>query len=82
MNSHFVDNDEAMKRGDEALNASSYQFLRSVKRSLLYRYIFLLSFKCFIAPLLFTENRCLTLHRRYFFKVIHRLTLHRRYFLK
>ncbi len=30
MNSHNVDSDEAMKRGDEALNASSLQFLRSV----------------------------------------------------
>jgi hypothetical protein len=28
--SHNVDSDEAMKRGDEALNASSLQFLRSV----------------------------------------------------
>jgi hypothetical protein len=27
-----VDSDEAVKRGDEALNASSLQFLRSVKR--------------------------------------------------
>jgi hypothetical protein len=32
MNSHNVDSDEAMKRGDEALNATSLQFLRSVKR--------------------------------------------------
>ncbi len=30
MTSHNVDSDEAMKRGDEALNASSLQFLRSV----------------------------------------------------
>jgi hypothetical protein len=29
-NSHNVESDEAMKRGDEALNASSLQFLRSV----------------------------------------------------
>jgi hypothetical protein len=27
-----VDSDEAMKRGDEAFNGSSLQFLRSVKR--------------------------------------------------
>jgi hypothetical protein len=27
-----VDSDEALKRGDEALNSSSLQFLRSVKR--------------------------------------------------
>jgi hypothetical protein len=30
MTLHNVDSDEAMKRGDEALNASSLQFLRSV----------------------------------------------------
>jgi hypothetical protein len=30
MTSRNVDSDEAMKRGDEALNASSLQFLRSV----------------------------------------------------
>jgi hypothetical protein len=29
MNLHKVDSDEAMKQGDEALNASSLQFLRS-----------------------------------------------------
>ncbi len=66
MNLYFVDSDEAMKRGDEALNASSLQFLGYVK--------------CFIAtnfysalntssPLLFTKNRLLMLHCRYFFKV-------------
>jgi hypothetical protein len=32
MHLYFVDSDEAMKRGDEALIASSLQFLRSVKR--------------------------------------------------
>jgi hypothetical protein len=32
MNSYSVDSGEAMKRGDEALNASSLQVLRSVKR--------------------------------------------------
>jgi hypothetical protein len=30
MTSNNVDSDEAMKRGDKALNASSLQFLRSV----------------------------------------------------
>jgi hypothetical protein len=30
MNSHNVDSDEAMKQGNEALNASSLQFLSSV----------------------------------------------------
>jgi hypothetical protein len=32
MNLYFVASDEAMKLGDEALNASSLQVLRSVKR--------------------------------------------------
>jgi hypothetical protein len=32
MNSYSVDIDEAMKRGNEALNTSSLQFLRSFKR--------------------------------------------------
>jgi hypothetical protein len=30
MDLYSVDSDEAMKQGDEALNASSLQFLRSV----------------------------------------------------
>ncbi len=32
MNSYSVDSDEAMKRGNEALNASLLTFLRSIKR--------------------------------------------------
>jgi hypothetical protein len=32
INLYSVDSDEAMKRGDEAFNGSSLQFLRSVKR--------------------------------------------------
>jgi hypothetical protein len=32
MELYTVDSDEAMKRGDEAFNGSSLQFLRSVKR--------------------------------------------------
>jgi hypothetical protein len=32
MNLNSVDSDKAMKRGNEALNASSLLFLRSVKR--------------------------------------------------
>jgi hypothetical protein len=32
MNLYSVDSDEAMKRGDEAFNGSSLQFLRGVKR--------------------------------------------------
>ncbi len=78
MNLNSVDRDEAMKRGDEALNTSSLLFLRSVK--------------CFIAtifypalntslPLLSKTNHCLKLHRRYFLKEMHHLMLHCRYFL-
>jgi hypothetical protein len=52
MNLYFVDSNEAMKRGDEALNASSLQFLLRVKR--------------FIASSLQIFTQCLTLHRRYF----------------
>jgi hypothetical protein len=68
-----------MKRGDEALNASSLQVLRSVKH-----FIATIVYPALNAstPLLFKEICCLTLHRRYFFKQIHRLTLHRCYFLK
>jgi hypothetical protein len=32
MDLYIVNSDEAMKRGDEALNALSLQFLNSVKR--------------------------------------------------
>jgi hypothetical protein len=32
INSYGVDSNEAIKQGDEALNASSLQFFRSVKR--------------------------------------------------
>jgi hypothetical protein len=35
MNSYSVDNDEAMKKGDKALNASSLQFSVELKTSLL-----------------------------------------------
>jgi hypothetical protein len=49
MDLYAVDSNEAMKRGDEALNASSLQFLRSVNASLLHRYDLLLSVKRFIA---------------------------------
>jgi hypothetical protein len=56
---------EAMKRGNEALNASSLQFLSSVKR-----FIATIFFSALIAslPLSFMEKHCLTLHRRYFLK--------------
>jgi hypothetical protein len=49
MNSNSVDSDEAMKRGDEALNASSLQFLRSIKHYIASSLRFLLSVKRFIA---------------------------------
>jgi hypothetical protein len=49
MNSHIADSDEAIKRGDEALNASSLQFLEAFNASSLHRYDFLLSVKRFIA---------------------------------
>jgi hypothetical protein len=66
---YSVDSDEAMKRGDEALNASSFQFLSIVKRCIASSQRFLLSVKRFIAvhfyrktsfnassPLLFKRN--------------------------
>ncbi len=68
-----------MKRGDEALNASSLQFLSSVKRFIATIFFWALNAS---SPLLFMENYCLKLHRHYFLKEIHPLTLHRRYFLK
>ncbi len=53
-NSYSVDIDEAMKRGNEALNASSLQFLRRVKR--------------FIASSLRFYTQRQMLHRRYFLR--------------
>jgi hypothetical protein len=57
---------------DEALNTSSLQFLRSIKR-----FIATTFFPAFngSSPLLLMENHRLTLHRHYFFKEIHCLTL-------
>jgi hypothetical protein len=67
--SNSVDSDEAVKQGDEALNASSLQFLSSVKHFIASSLQFFLSAKCFIAvtfyrktlfntssPLLFKRN--------------------------
>ncbi len=68
-----------MKRGDEALNASSLQFLSIVKRFIATIVISALNAS---SPLIFMETHRLTLHRRYFLKEIRRLKLHRRYFLK
>jgi hypothetical protein len=49
MTLYSVDSDEAMKRGNEALNASPLLFLRSVKRFIASSLQFLLSVKRFIA---------------------------------
>jgi hypothetical protein len=75
MNSSSVDSDEAMKRGDEAFNGSSLQFLRSVKR-----FIASIFYSALNASLLLIlkKNHRLPLYCRYFFKQIHRLTLHHR----
>ncbi len=68
-----------MKRGDEALNAKSLQFLCSVKRFIATNFSSALNASL---QLLWKKNRRLMLHCRYFFKEIYRLMLHRRYFLK
>jgi hypothetical protein len=49
MDEYSVDSDEAMKRGNEALNASLLQFLSIVKRFIASSLRFLLSVKRFIA---------------------------------
>ncbi len=82
MDLYSVDSDEALKRGDEALNASSLQFLSIVKRFITSLLQFFISALNASSPLIFMEAHRLTLHRRYFLKEIRRLTLHRRYFLK
>jgi hypothetical protein len=67
---YSVECNEAMKRGNEALNASSlhrYNFFGALNAS---------------SPLLFIEKHRFALHCHYFFIEIHCLTLHRRYFLK
>ncbi len=79
MTLYSVDSDGVMKRGNEALNASSLLFLRSVKRFIATSFYSALNIS---SPLIFRRNHRLTLHHCYFLKGIHRLTLHRRYFLK
>jgi hypothetical protein len=79
MEIYSVDSDEAMKRGDEALNASSLQFLSIVKRFITTIFSGAINAS---SLLLFMEIHRLSLHRRYFLKEIHCLTLHRCYFLK
>jgi hypothetical protein len=49
MDLYSVDRDEAMKRGNEGLSASSLQFLSIIKRASVHCYNFFLSVKCFIA---------------------------------
>jgi hypothetical protein len=70
MNAFIVDSDEAMKRGNEALNTS-----------LLHRYDFLLSVKGSL-PLFFKENHRLMFNPVITFLKIHRLTIHGRCFIK
>jgi hypothetical protein len=74
MNLYSVDSDEAMKQGDEAFNASSLQFLKSVKRFIASIFYSALNAS---SPLILKKNRRLALYHRYFLKQIHRLTLHR-----
>jgi hypothetical protein len=76
MDLYSVDSGEAMKGGDEVLNASSLQFLSSVEHFM--ATIFFSALNASL-PLLFVEKHTLTNHRHYFLKEIHRLTLHHCY---
>jgi hypothetical protein len=58
-----------MKRGNEALNASSLQFLSSIKHFISSSLQFFLSVKHYIT-ITFIEKHCSTLHRCYFLKEI------------
>jgi hypothetical protein len=49
MNLYFVDSDEAMKQGDEVLNALRFNFYEALNPSSLHCYKILLSIKHFIA---------------------------------
>jgi hypothetical protein len=82
MEIYSVDSDEAMKRGDEALNASSLQFLSIVKRIIASSLRSLLCVKRFIAvnfyrktsfntssPLLFKRNSSFNASSPLLFKV-------------
>ncbi len=79
---YSVDSDEAMKRGNEALNASLLQFLSIVKRFIASLLRFFISVKRFIAvtfyaktsfnassPLLFKRNSSLNASSPLLFKV-------------
>ncbi len=78
MNPFSVDSD---RWGNEALNASPLQFLRSIKR--LTATIFYSALNPYLTVTFYGKSS-LTLYRHYFLKEIHRLTIHRRYryFLK
>jgi hypothetical protein len=60
MNLYSVDSDEAMKQGDEALNASLLKFLGSVKHFIATIFYSALNAS---SPLILKKNCCLTLHR-------------------
>jgi hypothetical protein len=62
-----------MKRGDEALNASSLQFLSTVKRFIASSRRFFLSVKCFFA-VIFYGKPSFNASLRYFLKEVHRLS--------
>jgi hypothetical protein len=82
MDLHSVASDVAMKRGNEALNASShhrYSFFLALNASSHHRYSFFLALNA-SSPLLFIENTLFNASSLLLFKEIHCLTLHRRYF--
>jgi hypothetical protein len=61
MNLYSVDSNEAMKRGNEAFNGSSLQFLRSIKRFIPSIFYSALNAS---SPLILKKNHRLTLYRR------------------
>jgi hypothetical protein len=63
MDLYSVDSDEAIKKGNEALNALSLQFLSSIKHFIA---PFFFSALNALLPLLFMKKHSLTLHGRYF----------------
>jgi hypothetical protein len=70
MDLYSVDSNEAIKQGNEALSASSLQFLSSIKCFIATIFVLALNTS---SLLLFTEKPCVTLHRHYFLKEIHHL---------
>jgi hypothetical protein len=56
MDLYSVASDKAMKRGNEALNASSLQFLSSIKHFIASSLQFFLSFKRFIAVIFYRKH--------------------------